>query len=109
MAGKSKSETMKEKIQTTPGSGNVFADIGLPNPEEELAKADLTIEIARIIKMRQMTPAQVSKRLHIDEADALDLIKVLPTSFSISCLQQYLATLAEAKPAAVALDQPVCA
>ena len=25
----------------TPGSGNVFADIGLPNPERHLAKAQL--------------------------------------------------------------------
>jgi hypothetical protein len=29
---------------------NVFADLGLPNPEQELAKAHLTIEIYRIIK-----------------------------------------------------------
>jgi len=29
------------EIPVTPSSGNVFADLGFPNPEEELLKADL--------------------------------------------------------------------
>jgi hypothetical protein len=32
---------MSNRIEVEEGSGNVFADIGLPNPEERLAKADL--------------------------------------------------------------------
>ena len=31
-------------------SGNVFADLGLPHPEQELLKARLTLQIYRIIK-----------------------------------------------------------
>ena len=31
-------------------SGNVFADLGLPNSEQELLKAKLTVEIYRLIK-----------------------------------------------------------
>jgi predicted XRE-type DNA-binding protein len=37
------------------GSGNVFADLGLSNPEERLAKAQLVHRIAEIIKERQLT------------------------------------------------------
>jgi hypothetical protein len=37
------------------GSGNVFADIGLPNPEERLAKADLAIRISEAIRARRLT------------------------------------------------------
>lgn len=33
--------TMAEHIRVTKSSGNVFADLGLPNPEERLAKATL--------------------------------------------------------------------
>jgi len=36
---------MAKKIHAVEGSGNVFADLGLPNPEERLAKADLAIRI----------------------------------------------------------------
>jgi hypothetical protein len=31
----------KEKIKITPSSGNIFADMGLANPEERLLKAKL--------------------------------------------------------------------
>ena len=31
-------------------SGNVFADLGLPNPDQELLKANLTLQIFRAIK-----------------------------------------------------------
>jgi hypothetical protein len=34
----------------TEGSGNVFADLGLPNPEQELLKAQLTLQIYTILK-----------------------------------------------------------
>jgi len=37
---------MNKKITVEDGSGNVFTDIGLPNPEERLAKAHLAIRIA---------------------------------------------------------------
>ena len=33
------------------GSGNVFADLGLPNPEQEQLKAHLTLQIYRTIKI----------------------------------------------------------
>ncbi len=36
------------------GSGNVFADLGLENADQELAKARLTLQIARIIWVNVM-------------------------------------------------------
>ncbi len=38
-----------EKIQVTPGSDNVFADIGHQNPEEALIKAKIAARICEII------------------------------------------------------------
>ena len=34
-------------------SGNVFADLGFENPEEELMKSDLTAQISLIIKEKK--------------------------------------------------------
>jgi predicted XRE-type DNA-binding protein len=43
------------------GSGNVFADLDLPHPEEELLKARLTLQIYRLIKGRGLTQVQAGE------------------------------------------------
>jgi hypothetical protein len=35
-------------VRITEGSGNVFADLGLPNPEQKLLKAQLTLQTKSI-------------------------------------------------------------
>ena len=52
---------MAKTIKIVQGSGNVFADIGLPNPEERLAKADLAIRIASAIRARRLTQARAAR------------------------------------------------
>ena len=42
----------KEKIEFEIGSGNVFKDLGFPNPEEELMKARFAAIIYNIITKR---------------------------------------------------------
>lgn len=44
----------------TPGSGNVFADIGLPHPEEDLLKSELVIQIRRFIEQKGRTQFQAT-------------------------------------------------
>ncbi len=39
-------------------TGNVFAHLGLPHPEQELLKAKLTLQIYRLIKRRDLTQAE---------------------------------------------------
>jgi hypothetical protein len=51
MASSSDSCGVPKKIASkriTESSGNVFADLGLPNAEQELTKAQLTLQIYRI-------------------------------------------------------------
>jgi len=45
-------------IQVTPSSGNVFADLGFAEPEEELTKAQLASELRQIIKRRRLVVAE---------------------------------------------------
>jgi predicted XRE-type DNA-binding protein len=44
---------MHEEI--IPSSGNVFADLGFPHPEEELAKSQLAYRLATIIEKRNLS------------------------------------------------------
>jgi len=45
--------TLKD-TQVVNSSGNVFADLGLPDPQDDLYKADLLIQICRLIKERRL-------------------------------------------------------
>lgn len=56
-----------EKIPVTRGSGNVFADIGLPNPERHLAKAQLVSLIDDALRARHLTQQEAAALLGIDQ------------------------------------------
>src|SRR3989304_3784469 len=58
ITGKGRTDMAKKrtKIEVEESTGNVFADLGLPNPEQELLKAGLTLEIYRILKARRRSP-----------------------------------------------------
>ncbi len=45
----------------TEGSGSVFADLGLPNADQEQTKARLRHEVARIIEDRGLTQVKAAK------------------------------------------------
>jgi predicted XRE-type DNA-binding protein len=60
---------MIDDITVTPGSGNVFADLGFDNPEEELLKAKLVREIRAIIKRRRLTQAKAADLMGLKQPD----------------------------------------
>jgi hypothetical protein len=45
----------RRRIRVTEGSGNVFADVGIEQPEEYLAKAELARQIIRALDARRLT------------------------------------------------------
>ncbi len=51
----------RARIPVEESSGNVFADLDLPQPEAEHLKARLTLEIYRLIKTRGLTQAQAGE------------------------------------------------
>lgn len=57
----------KKNKYGTESSGNVFADLGLPNPEELLAKAEITRQINKLIKQQNMTQKEAAELLGIDQ------------------------------------------
>lgn len=62
---------MTKNIRLERSSGNVFKDIGFPEAEaeHELLKADLAVEIYRIIAGRKLTQAKAGELLGVDQAD----------------------------------------
>jgi predicted XRE-type DNA-binding protein len=76
-------------------SGNVFADLGFPNSEQELVKAKLTVRIYRILKDRDLTQAEAAKLLGTTQAQVSALMRCRPVSVSIGRLMGFLTTLGQ--------------
>ena len=84
---------MKEEIEIYHGSDNVFADLGLPNPEERMAKAALSIQIEEIIKKKRLTQAQAAEILGIDQPKVSALMRGKLSGFSMERLFHFLNAL----------------
>ena len=77
----------------TVGSGNVFADLGLPKAEEALAKAELAQKIAVIIERRRLTQAQAAQLLGVDQPKISALRRGRLSGFSLERLVRFLILL----------------
>jgi predicted XRE-type DNA-binding protein len=84
---------MNKKIAVEEGSGNVFADIGLPDPEERLAKADLAIRISEAIRARRLTQTRAAHILKIDQPKISRLLRGQLSGFSTERLMHFLTLL----------------
>ena len=84
---------MTRAIEVEESSGNVFADIGLPNPEERLAKADLAIRIAAAIRARRLTQVRAARILKIDQPKISRLLRGQLSGFSAERLMHFLTLL----------------
>jgi len=85
----------KSKVRAEVGSGNVFADLGLPNPEQELLKAHLSLQIYKIIKARGLTQAQAGKVLGIKQPHVSALMRNRAGNFSVGRLIEFLTALGQ--------------
>ena len=85
----------KTAIPARAGSGNVFADLGLPNPEQELLKARLTLQIYKIIKARGLTQAQAGGVLGIKQSHVSALMRNRAGIFSVGRLIEFLTALGQ--------------
>jgi predicted XRE-type DNA-binding protein len=90
MATKKRSGISSEK-----SSGNVFADLGLPNPEQALLKARLTLQIYRIIKARKLTQARAGSIIGIAQPQVSLLMRNRSGNFSVERLMTFLTALGQ--------------
>jgi predicted XRE-type DNA-binding protein len=83
----------KTKIAVTASTGNVFADLRLPEPEEELAKAQLASHIRQIIKRRRLTQVSAAAVMGIDQPKVSALLNGRLANFSSERLMRLLTAL----------------
>lgn len=83
------------RITAETSSGNVFADLGFTNPAREQLKANLTLQIYRIIKKRGLTQAEAGKILGIKQPHVSALMRNRSGNFSVERLMDFLITLGQ--------------
>jgi len=84
---------MSEKTTFTPSSGNVFADLGLPNADEEMAKVELAFEIGRIIEERGLTQEEAAELIGVDQPKVSAVVRYRLDGFSMERLYRFLNAL----------------
>ena len=77
----------------TVSSGNVFADLGVPDAEAALVKSDLAAAIATTIRQRGLTQEQAALLLGIDQSRVSRIICGKLAHYTIDRLLRFLALL----------------
>jgi len=74
------------KIEVEESSGNIFADLDLPNPEEALAKAEIARQVGRAIEDRALSQAQAGAVFGVPQSRVSDLVRGRLNRFSFETL-----------------------
>lgn len=83
----------RQAVVAERSSGNVFVDLGLPNPEDRLAKAELARKISEIITKRRLTQTEAADLLGIDQPKISALVRGRLQAFSLERLMRFLNAL----------------
>lgn len=84
---------MTQQKEFYEGSGNVFADLGLPDAEEIYARAKIGFEVWKILQERELKQNEISELLGISESDVSWLINCQFNRFSTEKLIIFLKRL----------------
>ena len=77
-------------IEFEVGSGNIFADLGLPNAEEHLLKAGLVVRLGQLIKARKLTQTAAAERLGVKQPDLSNILRGHYRGYSVERLMRML-------------------
>jgi predicted XRE-type DNA-binding protein len=75
------------------GSGNIFADLGLPDAEELMARAKLMLRVTVLIEERGLTQSQAAKVLGTNQPTVSDLMRGKFNKFSLERLIGFMMAL----------------
>ena len=87
--------TLTTPIEHQIGSGNVFADIGLPNSGEHLVKAKLAFKIGGLMRERGLRQTDAASLFGVKQPDVSKLLRGDFRQFSVERLMRFLVALGQ--------------
>lgn len=86
------SKYIVEGVEVEASTGNVFADLGLPDADKLQIKSGLTVEIAKAIRERGLTQAEAAERMGLTQPKVSSLLRGEFSNFSerklMNCLNR---------------------
>ena len=83
----------KRVLEREPGTGNVFADLGLLDASEHLIKAGLVLRIDRTIRQRRLTQTAAAELMGIDQPKISAMLSGQFRGYSVERLMRFLVAL----------------
>lgn len=80
-------------VEHEDGSGNVFADLGLPDAEERLARAKLGFHVYRLLADRKLTQREIAALLGVKQPEVSHLMNGHFNRFTTDKLLSFLKRL----------------
>jgi predicted XRE-type DNA-binding protein len=90
-----KRKVNEASVVSEASSGNVFADLDIPNPDLALAKAELVQRIRELISGRKLTQAKAAELLGLDQPKVSALVRGRVAGYSIDRLFRFLNALGQ--------------
>ena len=82
-----------KSLEMESSSGNVFADLGLPDASEHWIKAGLVVKIDRTIRQRRLTQTAAAELMGIDQPKVSAMLAGQFRGYSVERLMRFLVTL----------------
>ncbi len=86
---------MARKSENRLSSGNIFADIGLPNADEHLIKAKLVLKIVALLRARGLNQIEAAGLFGVKQPDVSTMLRGDFRQFSINRLLRFLVALGQ--------------
>jgi len=86
---------MKRPVKSTKSSGNVFADIGLPNADEHLVKAKLVVKIDSLMRAHRLKQVEAAALFGVKQPDVSKMLRGDFRQFSVERLMRFLVALGQ--------------
>ncbi len=84
---------MSETIDIEHGTGNVFADLGLPDPHDRQTKTHLASAINDLVRVRKLRQIETARLLGIPQPKVSALVNYRLDGFSVERLMSFLTRL----------------
>ena len=82
-----------DEIRIEHGSGNVFADLGRPDADAHLLKAELVTRIDKIVRQRGLKQNEAARVLGLSQPDVSRLLRGSFREYSVERLLRLLTAL----------------
>jgi predicted XRE-type DNA-binding protein len=86
---------MSDNEELVTVSGNVFADLGLPNPEERKFKSELAIIIEMVIDNLGITQTEAATRMSMKQSDVSNIVRGRLKGYTVDRLLRALVSLGQ--------------